>query len=255
MSDVSKTNELIEEARRQVGNIEDKSKRERLIADLADALETKTGVRVDMSSAVGVETQLAAARVPVRGEPNDGATQDRIAEIACTALGHRQGGDECMADYAIADAILAEFPVLSRATVPDAATEEAFKKAVALSERRQTLLEEAEAERDAALAAIGRVLALHSKSDYDGGICLDCEKPWPCPTVAALDGAPEPDWEYGYRGRYTDRHPTKAGQRMERPKRTYRTPDNWLPELGEIYRRRPSLPAGPWVPVEGESKP
>lgn len=29
-------------------------------------------------------------------------------------------------------------------------------------------------------------------------------------------------------------------------------PDNWLPEMGEIYRRRPSTPAGPWLPVDGE---
>lgn len=73
--------------------------------------------------------------------------------------------------------------------------------------------------------------------------------------IAYLDGAPEPEWEYGYRGRYAVMHPTKAGQRIETPEITQRTPDNWLPEMGEIYRRRPSLPAGPWLPVEGESKP
>ncbi len=122
---------------------------------------------------------VAATRVPVHGEPNDGATQDRIAEIACTALGHRQGGDECMTDYAIADAILAEFTVLSRATVPDAAT-----------------------------AAIARVRAIHKlgwqEEPYgngrDGQVlyrkvswCLHCDMASPCDTLAALDGAPEPE--------------------------------------------------------------
>ena len=41
--------------------------------ELVAALEAKTGVRVDMSSAVGVEAQLAATRIPVQGEPNDEA--------------------------------------------------------------------------------------------------------------------------------------------------------------------------------------
>lgn len=72
--------------------------------------------------------------------------------------------------------------------------------------------------------------------------------------LAALDGAPEPEWEYGYRGRYAVMHPTKAGQSIETPEITQRTPDNWLPEMGEIYRRRPSLPAGPWLPLKGESE-
>ena len=56
--------ELIEEARRQVGHIENKSMRERLISDLADAIE-------------------AATRVPVQGEPNnDRESLKRIAEEA-----------------------------------------------------------------------------------------------------------------------------------------------------------------------------
>ncbi|MBC9927202.1 hypothetical protein [Leucobacter sp. cx-169] len=71
---------------------------------------------------------------------------------------------------------------------------------------------------------------------------------------AALDGAPEAEWEYGFRGRYAVMHPTKAGQRIETPEITQRTPDNWLPEMGEIYRRRPSTPAGPWLPAAGESE-
>ena len=61
------------------------------------------------------------------------------------------------------------------------------------------------AERDAATAAIERVRAIHVRDEY--GLCAECswEYPetsydalsndvaWPCPTVAALEGAPEPD--------------------------------------------------------------
>ena len=60
MSDVSKTNEaLIEEAR---SSFKATNASASMIRRLADALEAKTGIRVDMSSAVGVETQLAATR-------------------------------------------------------------------------------------------------------------------------------------------------------------------------------------------------
>lgn len=109
-----------------------------------------------------------------------------------------------------------------------------------------------EAERDAALAALERVRALETFSitdSYPAWTAVDHDD-----LLAALDGAPELEWEYGYRGRYAVMHPTKAGQRIETPEITQRTPDNWLPEMGEIYRRRPSTPAGPWLPVEGESK-
>ena len=51
----------------------------------------------------------------------------------------------------------------------------------------------AEAERDAATAAITRVRAIHRETGA-GGDCAVCNGwGWPCPTVAALDGAPEPD--------------------------------------------------------------
>ncbi|MFA5606633.1 MAG: hypothetical protein WDA07_05540 [Leucobacter sp.] len=104
----------------------------------------------------------------------------------------------------------------------DAATEEAFKKAaafdkaVALSERRQTLLEEAEAERDAALARTaeleeglrlrhrqgvsqGRtILALESRiaeaaklhrptlPGFGPKSCVHDGRAWPCPDSIAL---------------------------------------------------------------------
>ena len=54
-------------------------------------------------------------------------------------------------------------------------------------------------ERDAALAAVERVRAIHQKRGaswpHNGGtyVCDADNKLWPCPTVAALDGAPEPE--------------------------------------------------------------
>lgn len=53
-------------------------------------------------------------------------------------------------------------------------------------------LESVRAERDAALAAIGRVRAFHGKepvnANYGGtrNICLDCDQSWPCQTAVAL---------------------------------------------------------------------
>lgn len=77
---------------------------------------------------------VAATRVPVQGEPND--DRERIAAI----LQLRHPGNMYSTCERDADAILAAG--FSRATVPDAATE-------------------LRAERDAAVAAIERVRALH----------------------------------------------------------------------------------------------
>lgn len=60
-------------------------------------------------------------------------------------------------------------------------------------------LEAATRERDAALAAIERVRAIHRpESNERYTWCVGCStdeypEDWPCPTVAALDGAPEPE--------------------------------------------------------------
>ena len=116
---------------------------------------------------------------------------------------------------------------ISRATVPDAAT--------AALERVRVVLSNDE--------------LVWSDGSYTNVLVVEVKD-----VLAALDGAPEPEWEYGYRGRYAVMHPTKAGQRIETPEITQRTPDNWLPEMGEIYRRRPSTPAGPWEPIKGESE-
>lgn len=93
----------------------------------------------------------------------------------------------------------------SRAAVPDAATEE-LERAHDLIDLREfeidnlhELITELRAERDAALAAIERVLAIHQKRGaswpHSGGVyvCGADNGLWPCPTVAALDGAPEPE--------------------------------------------------------------
>lgn len=158
----------------------------------------------------------AATSVPVKGEPNDdrevlAKVMDTLAYYHCRAenpkADHPRMGYHAMSEdqreflqerqREAAEEILRMIPALSRATVPDAATE-AFDKAVALSERRQTLLEEAEVERDAAVAALERVRALHPVA-YSGNsrsrnaFCATCTTSGPCPTVAALDGAPEPE--------------------------------------------------------------
>lgn len=76
---------------------------------------------------------------------------------------------------------------LSRAAVPDAATErvrDAWRK-----DHREML-----AKLDAATAAIARVRAIHHPDPYDvSGKYCTCEEAWPCSTIAALDGAPEPE--------------------------------------------------------------
>lgn len=57
----------------------------------------------------------------------------------------------------------------------------------------------AEAERDAAVAAVERVRAIHRpESNERYTWCVGCStdeypEDWPCPTIAALDGAPEPE--------------------------------------------------------------
>lgn len=112
------------------------------------------------------------------------------------------------------------------AAVPDAATElaraeEEIKRlhgieSLYMGENERAIV--AEAERDAALEAIERVRAIHvrhkdtHKPDpsvingnwfccgavqlgaVDPYACIACDSPeWPCPTIAALDGAPEPE--------------------------------------------------------------
>lgn len=103
----------------------------------------------------------------------------------------------------------------------------------------------AEAERDAALAAIERVRAVadHWSSDEDAkGLHFDL--------VAALDGAPEPEWEYGRE--YRD----EAGCPHVRESSDVSSPDGHRADGSPYwnYRAMRRRPAGPWLPVEGESE-
>ena len=160
MSDVSKTNELIAEARRLEGDYSDNHEVVTHMSVLADALE-------------------AATRVPVQGEPND----DRTPEFEAIEqelfkhqplLSMQDGsirGCKCMDRVFVTKTEdwgthLAEvFTRLSRATVPDAATEEPSREWLedvaethAFCAERLTIevkkVERALAERDAALAAV-----------------------------------------------------------------------------------------------------
>lgn len=133
------------------------------------------------------------------------------------------------------------------AAVPDAATEERIERWMQLVGKGVEERMAAEAERDAALDAIerARAVCLHL-----GGINGDVSHPAPSyyvsvgrnvvatEVLAALDGAPEPEWEYGVRdelgGLYI----------VNRPK------DPALKSGGYLRRRK----AGPWLPAEGESK-
>ena len=211
MSDVSKTSDLVAEARRWANGHPNRRVSE-LIHGLVDALE-------------------AAARVPVQGEPND--DREELERILIALHPDASDWELCFA----VDAILA------RATVPDASTEakqpegwsnddanaafeeadnrfgnwrggerhefadgcyNGFKLGAEWQKARETFIsykaiaDEARAERDAAHAAIERVRALHSVA-YSGNsrspnaFCATCITSWPCPTVAALDGAPEPE--------------------------------------------------------------
>lgn len=110
----------------------------------------------------------------------------------------------------------------------------------------------AETERDAARAALERVRAIHVESDWKCGNprhtnpkvgcpecyteCETCDRTYPCATVAALDGAPEPEWEehINYGAERTD------GSVAYEPRgRNYATHQ-------QVAR------FGPWEPVGGE---
>lgn len=173
---------------------------------------------------------LAATRVPVQGEPNDDRETLRdefrsylgdeiyVSSRDYSAWAHGTMGLDDFSLAADDDEIIESLVsiALSRSTVPDAATE-----------------------------AIDRVRAIHKSelvnADYGGtrSICIACERPYPCQTIAALDGAPEPEWEYQCKGETV---PAPLGDNPSGHAKYCH---------GDIQRRRK---AGPWLPVEGESK-
>ena len=243
--------DLIAEARRLENDYGDNYEVMTHMSALADALEARQPSGDDRE----VLARLLAAQ--------DGEEWDRLVGTAEYARNRylRKSG-----------AILDRMPSLSRATVPDAATEEAFKKAevfdkaVALSERRQTLLEEAEAERDAALAAIERVRAIHFEDiayaddsygpeprpdNYERHYCSEDGEDWPCPTIQALDEAPEPEWEYGLLNpQAPDGGKLQGGAHLITANREHILAQQRRghPAILAVRRRK----AGPWEPVEGE---
>ena len=135
------------------------------------------------------------------------------------------------------------------------------------------------AERDAALAAIERVRAIHvrhkdtHKPDpsvingnwfccgavqlgaVDPYACIACDSPeWPCPTVAALDGAPEPAWEYRYAEKLGDTEYTYGPEHDDRG--WFATAEEAsaarIEDTDYVVRRRPAGLVEP-LPVEGET--
>ncbi|NLA65115.1 MAG: hypothetical protein GX862_04165 [Leucobacter sp.] len=221
MSDVSKTNEaLIAEAR-------DRAAHMKLLAKIT---ENSPGAAVAVEEADRMtrfaDALEAATRVPVQGEPSnrencpgsgghagvgtycmvcdllavepndDREALKRIAEEASVqrlkdsieewrkAIGSACGTfpddwelEFWHAGYRHGANAMIEHQ-LSRATVSDAANE-------------------LRAERDAAVAAIERVRAIHRPTmpGYGPKACVHDGRAWPCPTIAALDGAPEPEVE------------------------------------------------------------
>lgn len=133
------------------------------------------------------------------------------------------------------------------------------------------------AERDAALAAVERVRAIHRNagpsqgysSDIKGGYgmlgdcCAECGShgeygvEWPCPTIAALDGAPEPEWEYGVGGVgsdgkvWCDDEDELTSDKSEAQEWVEEARASGTFSNAVVVKRR----VNPWLPVEGESKP
>ena len=95
-----------------------------------------------------------------------------------------------------------------------------------------------EAERDAAVAAIKRAQETLSLHNPNGRLVKE--------VLAALDGAPEPEWEYGMQDDYGLSFVGNIAEAYDHANRQD-------PELNPRPVRRRK--AGPWEPVWGESKP
>ena len=154
----------------------------------------------------------------VQGEPNDDRGTlmeamkrgEKVRQAAWSAYGQEPDGEGTKPhsdNWYRAEALMAAG--FSRATVPDAATE--AKNAWHLSsDVRQARALKAEAERDAALAALGRVAALHHKKTEVGvdGDCATetCDHEDECPTkefevcARCWDMCEEADPYFGERG-------------------------------------------------------
>lgn len=101
-----------------------------------------------------------------------------------------------------------------------------------LLSKRDRIIDGLRAERDAALAVIERVQENLSLHNQNGRLVKE--------VLAALDGAPEPEWEYAHR---------EGGKVYDEPS----TPLAAAKILNSQPVRRRK--ADPWLPVEGEGKP
>lgn len=152
----------------------------------------------------------AATRVPVQGEPNDDMEARKIAE----KLFPLDGSEPATVFEARRRTV--EAIRLSRATVPDAAT--------AAIERVRAIIK----------PHIGWQLRRAAKFGRTKPDC-GCEQ---CQIHAALDGAPEPEWEYGEIGPANQVH-------MTTPERVRKSEAlGWSQEIVRRYT------AGPWVSVK-----
>lgn len=131
-------------------------------------------------------------------------------------------------------------------------------------EKNESIMEtlvEARAEHDAATAAIERVRALHRRDSVLSDYCGECSDfgsdqhppgqliEWPCSTVAALDGAPEPEWEYKYAEMLGGTEHT-YGDENGKPFATWEAANlARIEDTDYVVGRRK---AGPWVPVGSE---
>lgn len=118
-------------------------------------------------------------------------------------------------------------------------------------------LEVATSERDAALAAVAAIREL--LSDEDGQV-WSAEGVWGSYRVvdadavaAALDGAPEAEWEYCFAEIQDDGEIYTNGPEEGFQFATAEAArDASIEESDVVMKRVKGVPAGPWLPVEGE---
>lgn len=212
-----------------------------------------------------VDALEATTRVPVQGEPN--GDREVLQDLLDTHTKQLDTGACCgwvfsspLEQYLHwADAILAAG--FSRATVPDATTERELEAVKEHREKWMARAFRAETERDATVAAIERVRAILNRDDFgddwehDEWVYRDAAEKQLSDIEAALDGAPEVEWEYGWAGE-DDASPWRLDQEFETVQEAeafaLSADRAWVRrEGGHIVRRRK---AGPRLPVEGESK-
>lgn len=243
-----------------------------LIEELREyATALRASVHVPHTGANLIErgADALAARLPTE---DDEALSERIGIILAdpylrmTYLGNEKVGD-------LLEAVLNR---LARAAVPDAATDGDYHEGldegikIGSAERdaaneyaffaRQTLAE-VEEERDAALAAIERIrqaVSGHPECDrYEEGDVISCGwKSAYASVLAALDGAPEPEWEFCFAEIHDDGEIYANGSDEGIPFATAEAARAARIEDSDVVMKRvKGVPAGPWLPVEGESKP